>query len=63
MESTDNSNRELIFYYVDYASRRKEALRIAQAEIARRSDIYTLDAYAWALAANGRHREARAQIE
>ncbi len=63
MEGTDNSNRELIFYYVDYASRPKEALRIAQAEIARRSDIYTLDAYAWALAANGRRREARAQIE
>ena len=63
MEGTDNSNRELIFYYTDYAPRPKEALRIAQTEIARRSDIYTLDAYAWALAANGRHREARAQIE
>jgi tetratricopeptide (TPR) repeat protein len=63
MQSNDNANRELIFYYVNYASRPKDALRIAQAEAARRSDIYTLDAYAWALAANGRHREARAQIE
>jgi tetratricopeptide (TPR) repeat protein len=63
MQSNDNANRELIFYYVNYASRPKDALRIAQAEAARRSDIYTLDAYAWALAANGRYREARAQID
>jgi tetratricopeptide (TPR) repeat protein len=63
MQSNDNANRELIFYYVNYASRPKDALRIAQAEAARRSDIYTLDAYAWALAATGRHREARAQID
>jgi tetratricopeptide (TPR) repeat protein len=63
MASTDNSNRELIFYYADYASRPKEALLVAQTEIARRSDVYTLDCYAWALAANGRHSEARAQIE
>jgi tetratricopeptide (TPR) repeat protein len=63
MQSNDNANRELIFYYVNYASRPKDALRIAQAEAARRSDIYTLDAYAWALAANGRYREARAQVD
>ena len=62
-QRSDNSNRELIFYYVDYASRPQDALRIAQAEVARRNDIYTLDAYAWALAANGRHREARVQID
>jgi Flp pilus assembly protein TadD len=31
-------------------------------EVARRQDVYTLDAYAWALHVNGRHREARESI-
>lgn len=59
----DNSNRELVLYYVDHAGRPEEALRVASLEIARRQDVYTLDAYAWALAAAGRHREARAQMD
>jgi tetratricopeptide (TPR) repeat protein len=63
MGLTDNSNRELIFYYSDYASRPDEALRIAEVEVARRRDVHTREAYAWALAANRREQEARAQIE
>jgi tetratricopeptide (TPR) repeat protein len=63
MLSTDNSNRELVFYYIDYASRPPEALSIAQAEMGRRRDIFTLDAYAWALAGNGREHDARIEIE
>jgi tetratricopeptide (TPR) repeat protein len=62
-ELTDNANRELIFYYTDYANRPAEALRIAELELARRHDAYTLDAYAWALSANGKNNEARAHIE
>jgi len=62
-EGTDNANRELIFYYVDHARRPAEALRIAEAEAARRKDVHTLAAHAWALQANGRHAEARKQIE
>jgi tetratricopeptide (TPR) repeat protein len=59
----DNANRELIFYYIDHAYEPAQALRLAERESARRQDVYTLDAYAWALHANGRDREARAQLE
>jgi tetratricopeptide (TPR) repeat protein len=60
-ESTgwDNANRELVFYYADHAGKPAEALRIAEMEVARRKDVYTLDAYAWALYLNSRHGEAR----
>jgi tetratricopeptide (TPR) repeat protein len=59
----DNSNRELILYYIDRAKRPADALRIAEKEFQRRKDVYTLDSYAWALFANGRLAEARQQIE
>jgi tetratricopeptide (TPR) repeat protein len=59
----DNSNRELIFYYADYAHEPVQALEVAKREFARRHDAYTLDAYAWALYVNGRYPEAREQIE
>ena len=58
----DNSNRELIFYYADHAHLQAKALEVAQAEYARRHDVFTLDAYAWALHVNGRDTEARTQI-
>jgi tetratricopeptide (TPR) repeat protein len=60
MDGPDNANRELIAYYADHAGKPAEALRIAEQESARRRDVYTLDAYAWALHVNGRHEEARA---
>ena len=59
----DNANRELIFYYCDYVRKPAEALRIARAEIDRRRDILTLDAYAWALYSSGQYQEARAQLD
>jgi tetratricopeptide (TPR) repeat protein len=59
----DNSNRELIFYYADHAHQPTEALGVAQSEAARRHDVYTLDALAWALYVNRRYAEARQQIE
>jgi tetratricopeptide (TPR) repeat protein len=64
-ESTrsDNSNRELIFYYADHANEPAKALEVAQSEYARRHDVFTLDAYAWALHVNRRDIEARKQIE
>src|SRR5690349_4880533 len=54
----DNSNRELIFYYADYAHEPEKALQVAEREYARRHDVYTLDAYAWALHRNGKDTEA-----
>ena len=63
LPTADNANRELIFYYTDYASRPAEALRIAAQEFERRKDVYTLDAYGWALAMNGRNDEARQHLQ
>jgi tetratricopeptide (TPR) repeat protein len=59
----DNSNRELVFYYADHAHRPAQALKPAEQEYDRRHDVYTLDAYAWALHVNGQDPEARKQIE
>jgi tetratricopeptide (TPR) repeat protein len=59
----DNSSRELVFYYADHAQQPTRALEIAKQEFAWRRDVYTLDAYAWALHVNGRDAEARKQIE
>ena len=58
-ESWDNANRELTFYYADVVNRPADALRIAALDFKRRQDVYTLDAYAWALFANKRTDEAR----
>jgi len=59
----DNSNHELIFYYADHAKQPERAQEVAQREIARRHDVFTLDSYAWALYENGQYGEARKQIE
>jgi tetratricopeptide (TPR) repeat protein len=59
----DNSNRDLIFYYADYMKKPAKALQVAEQEYAWRRDVYTLDAYAWALHVNGKDVEARKQVE
>jgi tetratricopeptide (TPR) repeat protein len=58
----DNSSRELVFYYADHAHQPAKALEVAQQEYSWRHDVYTLDAYAWALHVNGRDAEASKQI-
>ena len=62
-ESLDNANRELLFYYADHASEPESALAIAEREIARRRDVFTRDAYAWALHRSGKSAAARPEIE
>ncbi len=59
----NNSNRELIFYYADHAHQPAKALEVAQREYSWRHDVFTLDAYAWALHMNDQDAEARKQIE
>jgi tetratricopeptide (TPR) repeat protein len=59
----DNSSRELVFYYADHANRPAQALAIAEQEHAWRHDVYTLDAYGWALHTNGQDAEARKQLD
>jgi tetratricopeptide (TPR) repeat protein len=58
-----NANRALIFYYADHAGDWPQALSVARREIGVRHDVWTLDAYAWALYGNGHYAEANAQIE
>jgi tetratricopeptide (TPR) repeat protein len=58
----DNSSRELVFYYADHAHEPAKALEIARQEFGWRHDVYTLDAYAWALHVNGKDAEACTQI-
>jgi tetratricopeptide (TPR) repeat protein len=59
----DNSNHELVFYYTDHANQPAKAIEVAKREMARRHDVFTLDAYAWALYGDGQYGEARKQIE
>lgn len=59
----DNANRDLVLYYVDYADAPAKALALAERELQRRRDVLTLDAYAWALRANGRREEARETLQ
>jgi tetratricopeptide (TPR) repeat protein len=59
----NNANGELIAYYVEHAHQPQEALRIARLEMESRHDVWTLDAFAWALYANHHYPEACQQIE
>jgi tetratricopeptide (TPR) repeat protein len=59
----NNANRDLVFYYADHAQQPAKALKVAQQQYAWRHDVYTLDAYAWALHVNGQNAEASKQIE
>ena len=61
--SADNANHELIAYYVDYARQPAKALDLARQELARRHDAFTLDAYAWSLAATGDYVQANAEMQ
>lgn len=58
IDKTDNCNRDLIFYYADIADDPAEALRIAEIEHARRNDVRTRHAYAWALYRCGKVEQA-----
>ena len=62
-DKKDNSNRDLVFYYTDQAKQPAKALRVAELEYAWRKDVYTLDAYAWALHTAGQNAEALRQIK
>jgi tetratricopeptide (TPR) repeat protein len=58
----NNSNRQLIAYYVDHAHDAAKALEIARRDAAQHQDVFTLDSYAWALAGNGDYEEAERQL-
>jgi len=50
--------RHIVLFLADHERQPAEALRLARLEASARDDIYTADALAWALHANGREREA-----
>ncbi len=62
MKGDDNANRELIAYLAGPGKKPGEALKLAEQEIAKRGDVYTREAYAWALFKNGRRAEAKREI-
>lgn len=62
MNGDDNANRELIAYLAGAGKKPAEALALAQKEIAKKGDVYTREAYAWALWKNGRKADARKEI-
>lgn len=59
----DNSNHELMAYYNDFAHQPEKALKIAEQELKRRHDIFTLDCYAWSLAGMGDYAAADVQMK
>jgi tetratricopeptide (TPR) repeat protein len=63
IDRSGNANVDLVFYYADHAAKPQEALQIAETEFSRRQNVRARDAYAWALAVNGRFAEARTQVE
>jgi hypothetical protein len=62
-EGVDNANRELVFFYADRTSEPESALAIAEREFGRRKEVFTRDAYAWALHRSGKSSAARPQTE
>ncbi len=62
ISQAENANRELVFFYL-HRHDPAEANRIARLEVERRHDAATLDAYAFALYANGDYAGARQQVE
>jgi tetratricopeptide (TPR) repeat protein len=57
----DDSQRDLIYWYAGHPSTAPKALILARQQIALRHDVWTMDAYAWALFVNGDFSEADAQ--
>ena len=58
-----NDPRTYALYLATCGGSVTEALRLAQAELEARSDVFTHDALAWSLAAAGRFEEAQGQMK
>lgn len=63
MTGWDNANIELIYYYADVANRPDEALALAKQEAARKRDVRTLEALAWAEHKSGQSAAALPTLE
>jgi len=58
-----NDPRTYALYLATRGEDTTNALRLAEAELNNRADVFTHDALAWCLAANGRWAEARSQLD
>jgi tetratricopeptide (TPR) repeat protein len=61
--TSDASRLDLILMYAVSPASAPNALKLAHQEIAARQDVWTLDAYAWALYVNGCYQDADAAIQ
>jgi tetratricopeptide (TPR) repeat protein len=61
--STDQSRLDLILMYAGSPADAASALKLAMQEISVRQDVWTLDAYAWALYANAKFQDADAAAQ
>jgi tetratricopeptide (TPR) repeat protein len=62
-EGPASDPRTLALFLATRGREPETALRLADRELETRADVFTLDARAWALAANGRAKEARAVMQ
>ncbi|HUK19271.1 MAG TPA: hypothetical protein VLW65_22775, partial [Bryobacteraceae bacterium] len=62
-DMADNANHELMAYYTDHSHEPEKARHIAERELTRRHDAFTLAAYAWALAATGDYQRAGVEMQ
>jgi len=62
-KATNQSTLDLILLEARSPATTPDALRLAQREAAARQDVWTLDAYAWALYANGNYQEADTAVQ
>jgi tetratricopeptide (TPR) repeat protein len=60
---TDTARIDLILMYAERNADAPKALALARQEIAKKQDVWTLDAYAWALYANQDYSEADESIQ
>jgi tetratricopeptide (TPR) repeat protein len=56
--SREKLNRNVAMVYANHDRRLDRALELAEAEMKVRRDVYTYDAFAWALYKNGRYADA-----
>lgn len=61
--AAENDMHHLVAYWTDHDKNLDEALALARKERARRRDVYTCDALAWALYKKGLHAEAKAAAD
>ena len=61
--ATDEARLDLILMYAGDPATAPSALKLARQEIAARQDVWTLDAYAWALYANAKFQDADAAAQ